>query len=91
MVYIDIAEAPTDLHDYNRETDPSLFHSVKTGRGPLKCDWTKAAKPLMCCYKLVEVDFSVFGLQTKVENFVSSVSISSPIVGLRKERVGRKG
>lgn len=80
VTYVDIAEAPSDLHEYEKETDPALFKSVKTGRGPLKMNWTSISKPLMCCYKLVEVNFNVFGLQTKVENLVSSVSSSHSCV-----------
>jgi hypothetical protein len=74
VVYIDIAETLSDLKDYQLELDPTLFSSVKTGRGPLLDGWTKTTKPLMCCYKLVEVNFPVLGLQSKTENLVNNVS-----------------
>uniref|UniRef100_A0A3B5LQY4 Phosphatidylinositol transfer protein beta isoform n=1 Tax=Xiphophorus couchianus TaxID=32473 RepID=A0A3B5LQY4_9TELE len=74
VVRIDIANkdevAPGD---YKPEEDPSLFHSPRTGRGPLGPDWKNELKPdcpYMCAYKLVTVKFRWWGLQTKVENFI---------------------
>ena len=74
VVPIDIANkdevAP---EDYKPEEDPALFHSTKTGRGPLSPEWKKELKsecPHMCAYKLVTVKFRWWGLQTKVENFI---------------------
>lgn len=54
--------------------DPSLFKSKKTGRGPLEKGWDTCCDVIMCSYKLVDVSFQVFGLQTKVEEFVHRVS-----------------
>ncbi|KAF3849225.1 hypothetical protein F7725_015722, partial [Dissostichus mawsoni] len=59
--------------DYKPEEDPTLFHSAKTGRGPLGPEWKNELKtdcPYMCAYKLVTVKFKWWGLQTKVENFI---------------------
>uniref|UniRef100_A0A8C9Z9M2 Phosphatidylinositol transfer protein beta isoform n=1 Tax=Sander lucioperca TaxID=283035 RepID=A0A8C9Z9M2_SANLU len=59
--------------DYKPEEDPALFHSAKTGRGPLGPEWKNELKtdcPYMCAYKLVTVKFRWWGLQTKVENFI---------------------
>ena len=48
--------------------------SEKTGRGPLVGDWVKSTKPMMCCYKLSTIKFSVFGLQSRIEEFIARVS-----------------
>lgn len=39
-------------------------------RGCLIEGWRDTDKPLMCSYKLVDVSFEVWGLQTKVEEFI---------------------
>jgi hypothetical protein len=71
--YIDITDFSPKSKDYLPEIDPKLFVSKKTGKGPLKNGWTKTTDTLMCCYKLVEIQFGVFGLQGKVENFIRDV------------------
>ncbi|CAG8778955.1 1256_t:CDS:2 [Cetraspora pellucida] len=70
VVIIDIANDSIDKKDYREDQDPTLFHSEKTGRGPLKGDWIKTVTPVMTCYKLVTVEFKWFGLQTKIEAFI---------------------
>jgi hypothetical protein len=74
IVVIDIAEQ-IPAGEYKEDEDPSLFKSVKTGRGPLiKGEWINAnQKPLICCYKLVFVEFKVFGLQTRAENYIKTM------------------
>lgn len=54
--------------------DPKYFKSQKTGRGQLKEGWRETHQPIMCSYKLVTVKFEVWGLQTRVEQFVHKVS-----------------
>jgi len=49
---------------------PRLFQSTKTLRGPLGPNWIRDTEPIMCCYKLVICEFKVFGLQTRLENFI---------------------
>ena len=52
------------------QQDPTLFKSLKTGRGPLdKYHWKEKTSlyPLMTCYKLVEIEFKWFGLQKTIE------------------------
>nr|KAG5713131.1 hypothetical protein BaRGS_007658 [Batillaria attramentaria] len=78
--HIDIANgALVSRGDYKEEWDPTLFHSEKSGRGPLPKDtvvegqqgkWTKTHDPVMCCYKLVRVYFKWFGLQNRIEKFI---------------------
>lgn len=60
--------------DYKESEDPALFKSEKTNRGPLSPGWENTASPIMCCYKLVTVEFKWFGLQTRVENFIQKTN-----------------
>ncbi|XP_042562288.1 cytoplasmic phosphatidylinositol transfer protein 1-like, partial [Clupea harengus] len=50
--------------------DLRYFRSEKTLRGVLQEDWRDTQDPIMCSYKLVTVKFEVWGLQTRVEQFV---------------------
>jgi len=61
--------------DYKPDEDPSIYKSSKTGRGPLVGpEWDKLVTPVMCCYKLVTVEFKWWGLQSRVERFIHKVS-----------------
>lgn len=66
---------PISPGEYKPEEDPKLYHSVKTGRGPLGDDWLEAAAggPLMCAYKLCKVEFRYWGMQSKIEQFIHDV------------------
>ncbi|XP_069493512.1 cytoplasmic phosphatidylinositol transfer protein 1-like [Ambystoma mexicanum] len=66
---LDIAFDEIPQAYYKKTEDLTLFHSKKTGRGPLLEGWRKLSQPIMCSYKLVTVKFEVYGFQTKVENF----------------------
>lgn len=69
---IDVANDKIDSKDYKPEEDPKLFHSEKTGRGPLTDpEWTTKCEPVMTCYKLVYIEFKWFGLQSRVESFIA--------------------
>ncbi|KAM9858762.1 phosphatidylinositol transfer protein beta isoform-like [Aulostomus maculatus] len=76
VVPIDIADrSQVSSADYKPDEDPTMFKSVKTGRGPLGPHWKnelagKTDCPRMCAYKLVTVKFKWWGLQNKVENFI---------------------
>ncbi|KAL2099940.1 hypothetical protein ACEWY4_004334 [Coilia grayii] len=76
VVPIDIADkTQVEAADYKATEDPALFHSKKTGRGPLSPEWkeellSKPELPRMCAYKLVTVKFKWWGLQSKIENFI---------------------
>lgn len=39
-------------------------------RGPLVEGWRETDKPIMCSYKVVHASFEVWGLQTRVEDFI---------------------
>lgn len=69
---IDIANDHIDPRDYDPATDPTKFHSVVTGRGPLGKDWIKTSDPIMTSYKLVSCEFKWWGLQSTVESFIMS-------------------
>ncbi|XP_072949240.1 cytoplasmic phosphatidylinositol transfer protein 1 [Epargyreus clarus] len=68
--FIDIAYDEMKPHHYKAEEDPKLFQSEKSGRGPLREGWRDSHQPIMCCYKSVEAKFEVWGLQTRVEEYV---------------------
>ena len=55
--------------------DLRYFKSKKTGRGPLCDDWRDNTTPIMCSYKMVQVTFEVWGLQTKAEDLIQRVNI----------------
>jgi len=67
--FIDIAAEKLDKTEYKAEEDPALVKSEKAERGPLVDNW-KEKQPVMCCYKLVTVEFNMFGFQGKVESFL---------------------
>lgn len=71
--HIDIAYDELSAKHYKEEEDPRFFQSKKTKRGPLVEGWRSHHTPIMCSYKLVHSYFEVFGLQTKVEDFIHSV------------------
>ncbi|KAG0710783.1 Cytoplasmic phosphatidylinositol transfer protein 1 [Chionoecetes opilio] len=68
----------------SRMPDLTLFRSQKTGRGPLEKGWERCCEVVMCSYKLVDVSFTVFGLQTKVEEFVQRAIRSILLLGHRQ-------
>jgi len=73
VVHIDIAKDKVASADYKPDEDPTKFKSEKTGRGPLiNSNWRNEVEPVMTCYKLVTIEFKWFGLQSKVENFITS-------------------
>ncbi|KAB0367470.1 hypothetical protein FD755_020794 [Muntiacus reevesi] len=64
--------------------DPKHFKSEKTGRGQLREGWRDSHQPIMCSYKLVTVKFEVWGLQTRVEQFVHKVVRDILLIGHRQ-------
>lgn len=75
--FLDIAFDEIKPHHYKESEDPKLFKSEKSGRGPLVEGWRDNHKPIMCCYKVVHAKFEVWGLQTKVEDYVQAVCKNS--------------
>ena len=71
VINIDIANDQVEPKDYKPDADPKTFKSVRTGRGPLAgSNWKETCEPVMCCYKLVTVNFKWFGLQTQIEKLI---------------------
>ncbi|KAL2713899.1 cytoplasmic phosphatidylinositol transfer protein 1 [Vespula squamosa] len=68
--YIDIAYDEISAKNYKEEEDPKFFQSKRTGRGPLVEGWRDTVQPIMCSYKLVHASFEVWGMQTRVEDFI---------------------
>lgn len=64
--YIQVTE-PTEEPD---GLDLGTWKSEKAARGPLTSDWAAHCTPVMCCYKLVRVNFNFFGFQSKVEKVI---------------------
>uniref|UniRef100_F6WSY9 Cytoplasmic phosphatidylinositol transfer protein 1 n=1 Tax=Xenopus tropicalis TaxID=8364 RepID=F6WSY9_XENTR len=73
ICFVDIACDEIPERYYKESEDPKNFVSEKTGRGQLKEGWREAQEPIMCSYKLVAVKFEVWGLQSRVEQFVHKV------------------
>eukprot|EP01119_Soliformovum_irregulare_P011860 TRINITY_DN3020_c0_g1_i1.p1 TRINITY_DN3020_c0_g1~~TRINITY_DN3020_c0_g1_i1.p1 ORF type:complete len:276 (+),score=75.34 TRINITY_DN3020_c0_g1_i1:51-878(+) len=68
--FVDIANEQVDPAYYKKEEDPTLYHSEKGNRGPLAKDWTKTQTPRMCIYKITYVEFKMWGVQTKAEQWI---------------------
>ena len=74
--FIDIVTDSVPPKEYNTLEDPRLYVSTKTGRGPLSDRWREdyaknpAKGAVMCAYKLCRVEFKIWGLQSRIENFI---------------------
>ncbi|XP_068120147.1 cytoplasmic phosphatidylinositol transfer protein 1 isoform X1 [Hyperolius riggenbachi] len=84
VCFIDIAYDDVPERYYKESEDPRSFRSEKTGRGLLKEGWRETQQPVMCSYKLVAVKFEVWGLQTRVEQFVHKVVRDVLLIGHRQ-------
>jgi len=68
--FVDIAYDEVSPKHYKEEEDVRYFQSQKTGRGPLVEGWRDTVMPIMCSYKVVQVSFEVWGLQTRAEDLI---------------------
>ncbi|KAJ6659749.1 hypothetical protein lerEdw1_018464 [Lerista edwardsae] len=84
VTFLDIAFDEIPERYYRSIEDLRYFSSSKTGRGPLQEGWRERTKPIMCSYKLVMVKFEVWGLQTRVEQFVHKVIRDILLIGHRQ-------
>ncbi|XP_059413587.1 cytoplasmic phosphatidylinositol transfer protein 1-like [Carassius carassius] len=84
VCFIDIAYDEIPERYYKESEDPRYFKSEKTTRGLLKEGWRDTQDPIMCSYKLVTVKFEVWGLQTRVEQFVHKVVRDVLLLGHRQ-------
>lgn len=81
---LDIAYDEVSAKHYKEEEDLKFFQSTKTNRGPLVDGWRTNYQPIMCSYKLVNAYFEVFGLQTKVEDYIQSCIREVLLLGHRQ-------
>ncbi|KAI6198286.1 Phosphatidylinositol transfer protein alpha isoform [Aphelenchoides fujianensis] len=59
--------------DITPSTDPTRVASTRADRGPLQAGWAESGDyPVMCCYKVCQVKFKWFGLQTRAENAIQN-------------------
>lgn len=72
---IDIAYDEIDPTKYKEEEDPTLYVSKVTGRGKLQKDWKETSKPIMCSYKQCSVNFQIWGIQTRGEQYIHKVAL----------------
>ncbi|KPP79014.1 cytoplasmic phosphatidylinositol transfer protein 1-like [Scleropages formosus] len=84
VCFIDIAYDEIPERYYKESEDPRYFKSEKTSRGLLQEGWRETQQPIMCSYKLVTVKFEVWGLQTRVEQFVHKVIRDILLLGHRQ-------
>lgn len=82
--FVDIAFEEVAPKHYKQEEDPKYFKSTKTGRGALVEGWRDTDKPIMCSYKVVKASFEVWGLQTKVEDFIQKCVRDVLLLGHRQ-------
>ncbi|XP_018520419.1 cytoplasmic phosphatidylinositol transfer protein 1 [Lates calcarifer] len=84
VCFIDIAYDEIPERYYKESEDLRYFKSEKTSRGILQEGWRDTQDPIMCSYKLVTVKFEVWGLQTRVEQFVHKVVRDVLLLGHRQ-------
>uniref|UniRef100_A0A8C5H8T4 Cytoplasmic phosphatidylinositol transfer protein 1 n=1 Tax=Gouania willdenowi TaxID=441366 RepID=A0A8C5H8T4_GOUWI len=84
VCYVDIAYDEIPERYYKESEDLRYFKSEKTSRGKLQEGWRDTQNPIMCSYKLVTVKFEVWGLQTRVEQFVHKVVRDVLLLGHRQ-------
>ncbi|EJW88443.1 retinal degeneration b protein [Wuchereria bancrofti] len=86
---MDFVNDALSSYDYVPDEDPKLYHSIKTGRGPLKENWIddciKNGKPIMCAYKLCRVEFRFWGLQTRAERWIHSHALRNTMLRAHKQ------
>ncbi|XP_029002043.1 cytoplasmic phosphatidylinositol transfer protein 1 isoform X1 [Betta splendens] len=84
VCFVDIAYDEIPERYYKESEDLRYFKSEKTSRGMLQEGWRDTQDPIMCSYKLVTVKFEVWGLQTRVEQFVHKVVRDVLLLGHRQ-------
>ncbi|KAF6724614.1 Cytoplasmic phosphatidylinositol transfer protein 1 [Oryzias melastigma] len=84
VCFVDIVYDEIPERYYKESEDLRYFRSEKTSRGMLQEGWRDTQEPIMCSYKLVTVKFEVWGLQTRVEQFVHKVVRDVLLLGHRQ-------
>ncbi|KJH53223.1 phosphatidylinositol transfer protein [Dictyocaulus viviparus] len=71
IIYLDICDDNViGKPNYRPETDPKIFKSERKERGLLRPNWVNSTTPVMCCYKLVTIEFKWMGLSTFIETMI---------------------
>lgn len=70
---LDVAFDPLDPKYYKKEEDPTIWVSKKKERGPLEKGWQEKCEPMMCCYKLVTIEFRYMGFQRRMEGYLDAM------------------
>ena len=68
--FIDIVCDRVPEKKYKKEEDPKYFKSKIKELGPLKPEWYKKTKPVLCAYKLVRVKFDKWLIGSRVEKAI---------------------
>lgn len=82
--FVDIVNDKVADHHYKESEDLTKFKSDVTGRGPLDSEWLKKSNPCMCSYKLVEVKLDLWGLQSRIEEYIQKAIREVLLVGHRQ-------
>eukprot|EP00002_Diphylleia_rotans_P035588 TRINITY_DN7780_c0_g5_i1.p1 TRINITY_DN7780_c0_g5~~TRINITY_DN7780_c0_g5_i1.p1 ORF type:complete len:763 (-),score=148.72 TRINITY_DN7780_c0_g5_i1:184-2472(-) len=82
---IDIAYDDVSHMHIEPGCDPVQFKSKKTGRGQFRPDWQQTVSPMMCSYKLCNVEFNYWGFQSKVEQFIHQLALRDTIHKAHRE------
>ncbi|KAI6172510.1 hypothetical protein M3Y98_00981100 [Aphelenchoides besseyi] len=72
VVKLDILDtSELNSADMSGDTDPAKVASEKAERGPLTAGWAESGEmPVMCCYKVVQAHFKMFGVQGRAEKTI---------------------
>jgi hypothetical protein len=79
VIVIDIAQSDQiDSTEYRPDEDPCLVATVKANRDALSTTWLmESCTPVVTSYKLVQIEFKWFGLQSRIEALIISVLTTS--------------
>lgn len=84
ILSLDIAYDELAEKYYKEEEDLRMYKSTETKRGPLKEGWRLTYKPIMCSYKLVDVEVGIWGLSHRLESYIHSVIKDVLLAGHRQ-------
>lgn len=77
---VDIVGEEVDEPHYKESEDPKLWVSKVNGRGKLQPDWRKTTPQRMVIHKLTKVEFKVWGIQTKAEQYLQKSMVRDIIL-----------
>lgn len=72
VIHIDIANDQVSLTSEDDRYNPSKLKSQKSDRGALTDDWIRKKMARMCAYKLVTIEFKIWGTQRRAEGIIDS-------------------